>query len=241
MASLAMHDDAVGFRIHADHALGRAGRGGGGRTRPYLGRVSNRVGLLLRQLFALPRPSRCHCLDPALWNHLCDVVLEHDRNLALWQHGENDATVRLDTPAMVPWPLEVCHNHIPHGQLWNLGRPVPHSLSDPSLGDALLDTVVKVEFCLEQRRSQHSGYVRVVALLAASSLEVRLHPVTCGPLPQASNPPKWYRLLDCVLELYSDSALHAIRHHNANVGAGAPLAVIANLKVDIGDTPYLHG
>mmetsp|Transcript_124486 Transcript_124486/g.311281 ORF Transcript_124486/g.311281 Transcript_124486/m.311281 type:complete len:277 (-) Transcript_124486:2-832(-) len=141
---------------------------------------------------------------------------------------------------MVARPLEVRHDDVAYGELWNLGAPIADPLRDPGLRHALLDTVVEVQLSLQQTRCQHSRNVGVVALVTATSLEVRLHAVAGAPLTEAGDPAQWHGLLDGVLELDRYPALDAVRHDDADVRARGPPAVVADLEVDVSDRTNLH-
>mmetsp|Transcript_32295 Transcript_32295/g.57903 ORF Transcript_32295/g.57903 Transcript_32295/m.57903 type:complete len:414 (+) Transcript_32295:57-1298(+) len=239
MTRFSVHDDSIWLRIHADDAFGKVPRW---LHRTWFLRVRNRFArshLVSGKLIALTGPAGGQGLHPALRDDLCHVILESDRYLSPWQGGKHDAAVCLDTPTMISGALEVCDDHVSRGDVLNLCCPVADAFDDPSLGDALLDSIIKVQLHLQQGCAHHCCDIGVGALLAATSLEMSLNPVTGAPVPQAHNPPKGDGLLDGVLKLHRYTPVHGLREYDADISACASPTIFPDLEVNVGDTPNL--
>mmetsp|Transcript_91930 Transcript_91930/g.145393 ORF Transcript_91930/g.145393 Transcript_91930/m.145393 type:complete len:240 (-) Transcript_91930:28-747(-) len=207
VAQIAMDDHTIRSGIHANHALGLAGTtlscivlcpwiSGGINFLP-----------LPRKLISLTSPPDRNTLYPTLGDDLSDVVLEPNRSLAFGQNGKNYSSVGLDATSLIAWALEVCCYDITYSKFWYFFRPIPDLICDPRFGYALLDTVVEIEFNLQQGHGQNRANISATTSQSTSSFEVRLHTVANSPLTSSSNPSQWHRLPHTILKLDSDATI----------------------------------
>mmetsp|Transcript_27852 Transcript_27852/g.64290 ORF Transcript_27852/g.64290 Transcript_27852/m.64290 type:complete len:283 (-) Transcript_27852:418-1266(-) len=188
----------------------------------------------------MSRPPDTYSLNPPLWDDLGHSILELDGNLSPRHHGHDDPSIGLNASALIARSLKVRHHHIPNSKVRNLLHPCCDLVGDPSLGDVLDDAVVKVQLCLKHGDSQDRGQVCAIALLSATSLEVRLHAVANTPVSDTQHPSKRHCLTDSIRELDTYSAFRLIANHDARVCAYATTTIFTDLEVDVCHISYFN-
>mmetsp|Transcript_44323 Transcript_44323/g.117561 ORF Transcript_44323/g.117561 Transcript_44323/m.117561 type:complete len:252 (-) Transcript_44323:986-1741(-) len=139
VARLAVHDDGIGHRIHANHTL--------------VAVVSLRwrlLGICLAQpRLVVSRPPHGDGLYPTSRDGLCDTVLEIDGYLSPWKHRHDDTLVRLHASTLIAWTLEVRSHDVANCEVGHPCLPVGHSVCNPRLGHVLHNAIIEVQLCVQ--------------------------------------------------------------------------------------------